>query len=188
LNIKIANLNGNNSARIAVDSAIITILLNFLAFIINSPATINVMLDNRLDIPQLILTKGRNGKLDLSIFFDYKYKWLKKLINKFGGAKIKIINTGWTSIEIEKRQEYPSGAIDYSNPSKYILIDFNKLIPDDKLNGKVYFQLIISSNTTIKSDGEISTEVNCKKVVKLLKSILINIECEKELVMYRELD
>lgn len=194
-NVQIGAFNTNNttsasnSARIAVDSALITILLNLLAFVVNSPAIINIMLDNKLDMTQLaIMEQKRKYRLELSIFFDYRYKWLKKILNKFGGVKVKVVNTGWTSIEVDKRQEYAQGVIDYSNPSKYILIDINKLIPDERLNGKLYFELNVSSNTTIKSDGDITTEVKGGKVFNILKNSLISIQCSKQSILFRELD
>lgn len=187
LNLSIPTLDNNISARIAVDSALITLLINFFAFLINSPATIDVSIRNRIDTAGLIIYNNKPVNLDIQLDYNFRYKWLGKVLLNFGNIRLRIKNTKWTSIDIENRADYDSGIIDFSNPSKYIDINLKDLITEAPGNRKLYFQLIVQSNKNIKMDGEIFATIEGSFLLRMLRNVLIKINPDKESIFYRKL-
>lgn len=187
LNFSIPILESNMSARIAVDSAVVTLLINFFAFLINSPATIDVSIRNRMDTEGLIIYNNKPVNLDIQVNYNFRYKWLGKVLLKFGMIKLHIKNTKWTSIDIENRADYDNGIIDFSNPSKYIDINLKDLITESPGNRKLYFQLIVQSNKEIKRDGEISVSIEGSLGLRMLHNILIKTSADKQSIFYRKL-
>ncbi|MDQ0150028.1 hypothetical protein J2S18_001964 [Eubacterium multiforme] len=177
----------SSTARIAVDSAIITLIFNFIAQSINSPASIKTFFKNRVDLKQLRLRIDKISKVDLEIFVDYKYKLLQTIIRKLDGIiYIVIKNTDWTSITVSDLDQYDY--INYDNPSKEICVDIT-----NKNNKKIYLTLEILSNKSIKNEDYISTDIRVicsKKIYKFfLKKIVIiffDLNFDKQEVVYRK--
>ncbi|MCR1876442.1 hypothetical protein NSA45_11230 [Paraclostridium bifermentans] len=178
------------STKVAIDCAFITLFFNFIAQVVNDPGQINIELRNNSDVDSLQIRSGRKSKIKVYIDIDYKYKWIKKKLETYGGLQLEIINTSWTSIEIDKREEY-GDIIDYTNPSKKIVVDLNNVCLEEQLDGKFYLTLIVESNKTIKSDGVISTKVvqNRTNFVKnLIFNVFIDTTCGCQKLSYREED
>lgn len=165
-----------------------------MAFVVNSPGAINVELNHKRNLDVLVLENGRKGKLDIYVHIDYKYKKLKSILDKLGGIDIAIINTNWTSIDIDKRDEY-GDAINFENPSKAILINASKLLLGKQLDRKFYFQLVLQSNKTITLEDYIEIELRYNqdkkiknRIMKSLVSILIKTSLGKYKVINNQKD
>lgn len=176
------------STRIAVDSAVITIVFMIIAQVFNEPGSINAIFTNRLDVDTLQLRKERTAKIDLNINIDYKYKWLRSMIHRLGGLSLHIINSEWTSLEIDRRDEYGQ-IINYDNPATEVIIDLEEAVRRGDNTRILYLTLCIQPNKFVKNDGKIKTEVRLKNETffnKLLLAIFININCTQQKIVYRE--
>ena len=107
----------------------------------------------------------------------YLVKWL-------GDIGISIINTMWTSLDIDRRDEY-GAMINYDNPSQEILINCNSILDGNK-SAKICLVLYVSSNITVHRSGDIKSslvlisESRHKKILfNFLKELLIDIDLSK---------
>ncbi|MDU4933997.1 MAG: hypothetical protein E6X43_01575 [Peptostreptococcaceae bacterium] len=176
------------STKVAIDCAIITLIFNFIAQVVNDPGKINIALRNNSDVEYLQMRSERRTKIKIYVDINYKHKWIKNKLENYGGLQLEIINTNWTSIEIDKREEY-GDIIDYTNPSKKIVVDLNNVCVEEQLDGKLYLTLLVEPNKTIKSDGVIATKVVQNKtnfIKNLIFNSFIDTTCGCQKISYRE--
>lgn len=142
----------NASVRVAVDSAIVTLLVNVLLSFLSSPIKVEVEARSRQDLEQVLVYCNRGSKIDYTISISSKYKWILNWYYKHGEPILRINNSQNTSLVIDREDEHDN-IIDCSNASQYIDI---KLFHFPQ-SGKIYFTLIVQSNKTIKWDDVIKT-------------------------------
>ena len=152
----------NDSVRVAVDSAIVTLFVNIVLSFFDSPIKIEVEAKSRQDLEQVVTYCNKPVRVDYDISLKYKHKRIMNMYRRFGSPVLRLINTENTSIVIEKEDEYV-GIVDCSNSSKYIDVNISKIAD----SGKLYFTLLIQSNKTIKWDDKIKTELRIGKRRKL---------------------
>jgi hypothetical protein len=66
----------NVSVRVAVDSAIVTLLVNVLLSFLNSPIKVEVEARSRQDLEQILVYCNRGSKIDYTVTIRSKYKWI----------------------------------------------------------------------------------------------------------------
>jgi len=143
----------SDSIRVAVDSAIVTLLVNTLLSIVSAPIKVDVEARSLQDLEQLLISCNRSSKVEYLVKISSKYKWILKWYKKHGMPILRINNSKNTSIVVDREKEYEN-IIDCSNSSKYI--DIN--LANFPLSNKIYFVLAIQSNKTIKWDDTINTD------------------------------
>lgn len=165
VNVSIPKVTTSDSIRVAIDSAIVTLFVNTILMLLNSPIKVEIGTKNRQDIDQVITYCNKVVHVDYSVNINFRYKWIKKHYKKIGNPSVRIINSIYTSIAVDKENEY-SGIINCDNASQFINIDLSKISNSSSVIDKLYFTLAIQSNKTIKWDDVINTEVyiNNKKI------------------------
>lgn len=143
----------SDSIRVAVDSAIVTLFVNIILSILSFPIKVEVETRNRQDLEQVIIYCDRSSKIEYMVKISSKYKRILKWYKKYKNPVLRINNSFNTSIVIDREEEY-GNMIDSSNASKYIDINLSCFPESDK----IYFDLNILSNKTIKWDDVIETE------------------------------
>lgn len=151
----------NESIRVAIDSAIVTLFINVVLSFLNSPIKVEVEARSRQDIEQVLISCNRSSKIEYSVKIISKYKWLLRRCKKYEAPVLRINNSKNTSIAVDKEEEY-GDIIDASNASKHIDIHLSQF-PE---SGKIYFTLAIQSNKTIKWDDAITTDFYIRKSMK----------------------
>lgn len=170
------------TARLAVDSALATLIFNFLSFLVASPGKIKVEFRSKQMIKQVLLKLDKHSKIDIHININYKYELLMRLVRWLGDIKIRISGTQWTSIDIDRKEEYGE-MINYDNPSKEILISCQNILDGNK-SGKVDLLLYVMSNTSVHREGSIQAAlvVDADNVLKrILLKLIIGLAIEGEL-------
>lgn len=151
----------NESIRVAVDSAIVSLFVNTVLSFLSSPIKVEVEARSRQDIEQVLIFCNRSSKVEYSVKIISKYKWLLRLCKKYGTPVLRINNSRNTSIAVDREEEY-GDLIDCSNASRYIDIHLSKFPESDK----IYFTIAIQSNKTIKWDDTIKTDFYIRKSIK----------------------
>lgn len=160
----------SDSVRVAIDSAIVTLFINTILVLLNSPIKVEVESKNRQDLKQVITYCSRQVRVDYSVKVNFRYKWIKKVYQRYWTPCLHIVNSKNTSIAVDKAEEYLD-IISCDNVSKYISIDLTNISNSDMIADKLYFTLDIQSDRTIKWDDVIYTElfINQKKIRGLHK-------------------
>lgn len=181
-NITNLAITSSDSIRVAVDSAIITLLVNFVLSVLNSPIKVEVEAKSRQELDQVVTFCDRHAKIDYQIKLNYKHKLILDMYLRYLNPIIRINNTKNTSLNIDKEDQY-EGIINCSFASKYIDIDLSKL-PN---SGRLYFTLLIQSDKTIKWDDEIKTELHIRNKEKLgIHTIFWQVRKDTIKVVHRE--
>lgn len=144
--------------RVAVDSAIATLVFNFISYILNSPGSISVELTSRRYSSPLIIGSNGKAKIQFTSKIDYKYKKLKKVIEWLGGFYIVILHSDWVSIGVDKASEYGK-RINYENPSEEIIVYCNDFLSKKQLKGRIDLDLVLQCQVTVELQGVITTEL-----------------------------
>lgn len=150
--------NTNNSIRVAIDSSIVTLFVNTILVLLNSPIKVEVNSKDRLDLDQVITYCNRSVKVDYRIKVNFRYKWVKKFYRKYRSPTLQIINSKNTSIAVDKSEEY-TDIINFDNISQYISINLANISNSDDVENNLYFTLAIQSNKSVKWDDAICTKV-----------------------------
>lgn len=172
------------TTRLAVDSALATLIFNFISFLVTAPAKIKVEFESKQRTRQVSLKYNKQSKIDININIDLKYNILMFLFKWLGDINISIINTEWTSIDIDRRDEYGL-MINYDNPSQEILINCKSILDGNK-SGKICLLLCVSPNITVYREGYIkvslvlSSGCEYKKILfNFLKGFIIEVDFSK---------
>lgn len=155
----------SDSIRVAIDSSIVTLFVNTVLVVLNSPIKVEIKSKDRQDLEQVITYCNKPVYIDYSIQVNFRYKWVKKIYKRYGKPSLHIVNSKNTSIVVDKSEEY-SDIINCDNSSQYINIDLTNISNADMAMDKLYFTVAIQSDKTIKWDDVIYTEVfiNQKKL------------------------
>lgn len=168
LNVNNTNISNNASIRVAIDSAIVTLLINIMLEIFYSPVKININIDTEQNLKQVITYCKKAVHLKVIIEIDFGRKWIKKLYKKYGGLYLNIKNTVNTSIAVNKEDEY-IGIIDCSNASKYIQVNLTEFSNSFATLDKLYIDLLVQSDKTTNWNDYISIELLMKNnILKLI--------------------
>ena len=169
------------TTRLALDSALATLIFNFLSFLVASPGKIKVEFKSKQKTKQVSLKFNKQSKIDININIDLKYDILLYLVKWIGDLNISIVNTGWTSIDIDRRDEYGE-MINYDNPSQRVLINCKSILDGNK-SGSICLMLYVSPNITVHREGNIRAVLvldsrnKFKKIIlNLLKGLAIEVD------------
>lgn len=143
----------SDSIRVAVDSAIVTLLVNTLLSFLSSPIKVEIEAKSRQDLEQVLVYCNRNSKIDYMVKVSSEHRWMLEWYKKYKEPVLRINNTINTSMALDREEEYEN-VIDCSNASKYIDVHI-KYFPE---SGKIYFTLFLQSDKTIKWDDVIKTD------------------------------
>lgn len=168
-----------NSIRIPIDTALFVLCFNLLISVFKQPAYIKISMKNRDKTPITIIplgTVGKSKKIDMEIKINYKWIWLKRLIQKFGGI-VKIYNTDWTSLQIDNLDAFDNNAINDVFSKEYIIIHLDKLMGVAEKMSEVDITCIVTSNVSSPRNGTIvvSLEFKRKIVGWLCKNLFFDI-------------
>lgn len=158
LNVSNSIVTTSDSIRVAIDSAIVTLFVNTILVMLNSPIKVTIESRNRQDLEQVITYCDRPVYVDYNVQVNFRYKWVKKLYKRFWKPCLYILNSKDTSIVIDKIEEY-SDIINCDNASKHIKVDLTNISNSGKAMDKLYFTLGIQSNKTKKWDDVIEAKV-----------------------------
>lgn len=171
------------SARVAVDSAILTLLVNTLLYWVSTPIDVSIDIRSSKDLYEIETFCNRSVRASCAIKVDFKRKIYKYLFWKKSLVHLRILNTDCTSIVVDKVSEY-EGIIDDSKLSKYVDIDLTKLSPTPSIKDTLYMNLYIMSDKSIKWDREISIELKTSN--KASRMLWRANECKIKLVHREE--
>lgn len=144
----------SDETKVAIDSAIVTLITDIILFIANSPITLDIKTRNYQDLDEVITYRDRPVHIEYIIVRTSRANWIKRLYYRLGKPTLRILNSRYTTIVLDKEKEY-EGSINSDNSSKYIEIDLTQLSDA----GSSYFKLSIMSNKSIKWDDEIRIEL-----------------------------
>lgn len=179
-------LQENKAIRVAIDSAIITLIINLVTELLNSAVNISVDSISLRDINEVQTYMDKPVKVQCNISVDYKNKFIEKLCNNHFNIMLHIKNSNFTSIDIDKSEEYDY-CVNCENSSKEIIINLNKISNSDKNFVRGYFVLAIMSNKSIKISDYITYEIDfTNRIINKLKNLLFNINAKSINVIHRE--
>ena len=158
LKIRIENLTEFSSTSVAVDSAFITLILNTAIQCLASPIKVEIGIENPRGLSELEVDCQRASYLNFILKVDYRNKILKKVFGSNKPAYLKICNTDYTAIEIDRKEQY-DGILKISDDCKEVKVDLNKIVSFGEKDGKLYFRLAFVSNKTIRWEGKIHPEL-----------------------------
>ena len=158
LDIQNISILDSESIRVAIDSAIVTLIVNTVLVLLNSPIKVEIEARNSQDMEQVVTYCKKAVKINYSIRINFRYKYLKKIYRKYGQVFLQIKNSPYTSIAIDKEDEY-GRILDTNTASKYINIDILNISESSIVEDKLYIILEVVSNKTIKWDSKITTEI-----------------------------
>lgn len=168
LEINNTNISDNASIRVAIDSSIVTLLINIVLEIFHSPVKVDVNINTEQNLEPVITYCDRTVHLKFIIEIDFGRKWIKKLYKKYGGLYLNITNSNNTSIAVDKEDEY-IGIIDSNNASKYIQVNLTEFSNSYATLDKLYIDLLVQSDKTKNWNDYISVELLKKnKILKLI--------------------
>lgn len=158
-NITNAVISNNPSIKVAIDSAIVTLVLNLIFEFFGSPVHIRV-LSRSSDNTDIVVLKGDKGRLIYyNVEIDYRKPFYRRLFDRNGGVVLRIYNTQWTSIQIDNETQYGQ-VVDSGNSSKYIDINLGKISQHSKkMYEKLYLRLTVSLKKDVDLNDEIISEV-----------------------------
>lgn len=125
---------------------------------------VNTKIRNMDRTKELLLRNNRPKKLEFTIQIKYAFKWVKKIINKFGKIELVIsIPQGLKGIIVNKR-DLNYGALNDISERGQFKLDINKLLDEVKEN-EIYVLIEVESKAVYNLNKPIDINVNmsCKK-------------------------
>lgn len=185
LNISNSTIINNPSIRVAIDSAIITLFINFFMEVLNYIVKINIDSRSPVDMNEIQTYTDKPIHVQCNVLIDYKKKSIKKLCDNHCNIILKIKNSTFTTIVIDRAEEY-GDCINSENSSKEIKVNLNKISNSDKNFVKAYFTLVIMSNKSIKVSDYITYDISFEnKFMNILKKLFVSIEAESINVIHK---
>lgn len=184
------------NSKTSIDIAIFILLAELFIMIFKKPGEFRIGIRNRDRTDRTIIPLGTvqsNKRLTIEINIDFKWLWLKKLLNYLGGLSFRIYNTDWTSIEINHASDYKKEAIDTNSSSEYIEFNLIQMMGIKEKRNTIYIDSKIISNSLSARNGTLHTELVCKGnnmlkniVIKLIKLLFFNKETTEHKILSRE--
>lgn len=175
----------NSSTRVAVDSAIIALLVNLILLISNKPVKISGSLKTKNYTDKVIISldsRKAQSKAELELKVDYKFKPFKWILLKIGGTSLIIHNTDFTSMQIENKSSRLKDASTMIS-SKELQIKLESSVQERYCSGESRLTFILEPDVSETEYGKITTEIRPlvdknRKIAyiwsKLICSILIS--------------
>lgn len=151
----------NPDTRVAVDSALITLIVNVLMLFLNKPVSVTgtIKTKNYTDTVIINLDSMRvKSKAELELNVDYKFKPLKRFLNKIGGTSLIIHNTDFTSMQIESRSPRLERAATMLS-SKELQIKLESSVQQRYCSGDSRLIFILEPDVSETECGKITTEI-----------------------------
>lgn len=159
LNITNSGITTSPSIKVAIDSAIVTLLMNLIFDFFGSPVHIRVLSRSSDNTDITILKKDKGSMIYYNIEIDYRKAVYRKFFEKIGGVVLRIHTTKWTSLQIDNEGQYGQ-VVDSSKASKYIDINLGRISQHPKRTcEKLYLRLIVSAKKNVDLDDEIESEI-----------------------------
>ena len=82
LDIQNISILDSESIRVAIDSAIVTLIVNTVLVLLNSPIKVEIEARNSQDMEQVVTYCKKAVKINYSIKINFRYKYLKKIFTQ----------------------------------------------------------------------------------------------------------
>ena len=151
----------NSSTRVAVDSAIIALIVNLVLLIANKPVKISGSLKTKNYTDKVIISldsRKAQSKAELELKVDYKFKLFKWILLKIGGTSLIIHNTDFTSMQIENRSSRLQGASTMLS-SKELQIKLESSVQERYCSGDSRLTFTLEPDVSETEYGKITTEI-----------------------------
>lgn len=160
-NVNLISAINDSSTRVAVDSALIALVVNLILLIVNKPVKISGSLRTKNYTDAVIISldsRKRQSKAELELKVDYKFKLFKWALLKIGGTSLIIHNTDFTSMQIESRSSRLQRASTMLS-SKELQIKLESSVQQRYCSGNSRLTFILEPDVSETERGKITTEI-----------------------------
>lgn len=178
----------DSSTRVAVDSAIIALIVNVILLIANKPVKISGSLKPKNYTDKVIISldsRKVRSKAELELKVDYKFKLFKWILLKIGGTSLIIHNTDFTSMQIENRSSRLNGASTMIS-SKELQIKLESSVQERYCSGDSRLIFTLEPDVSETECGKITTEIRPlvdknRKIAYMWSKIICSILISKKI-------
>lgn len=151
----------NPDTRVAVDSALITVIVDLLMLLLNKPVSVSGTIKTKNYTDTVIInldSRKAKSKAELELSVDYKFKLFKYFLNCIGGTSLIIHNTDFTSMQIESRSSRLERASTMLS-SKELQIKLESSVQQRYCSGDSRLTFILEPDVSETECGKITTEI-----------------------------
>lgn len=183
----ISSLN-DSATRVAVDSALISLIINLLLLVLNKPIKISGSFKSINSLEAVLIdldSRKCMSTAELELNIDYRYKWIKKALIVIGGTSLIIHNTDFTTMQIKERSPRLKNSSSMIS-SKELRIKLEDSVQERYCKGKGRISFILEPDVDNTEEGSITTEIRPlidrnKKFRYYLSKIIYKILIEKNI-------
>ena len=144
------------STRVAIDAAIVNILVNLFVAFLGQPLIVRVDISNPQNLSEIQTSTKRPTKLQYTINVYFRNKFFKYIYEK-ANIKLRILCDEKISMAVDKEEEY--SWINSKNSSKFIDINLCDMLGEEDIQGTSYLQLAILSNKSVQWDSNLTCKL-----------------------------
>lgn len=158
----------STSAKIAVDTAILNLILNVIILKGLNLIKVTVNISNRDRTPQLFIPINREKTkiVEIKVQVDYKWNWIKKLIKILGGSVIEIYIPENINYQVKNKSDFNCHSLEDMNRPMYIALNLERALDIKESSKEMYLLLEVTAeseyliNKSIQTDFSIGSKVN----------------------------
>lgn len=166
------------SAQVAIDTAILNLLLNLVLLKVLNLIKVTINISNKDRTPQLFIpiNEEKTKAVEISIIVDYKYNWIKNFIKFLGGSMLEIYIPENINYQVKNKRDFNCNSLADMDRDRYISLNLERALDIKESNKEIYLLLEVTAtseylvNKSINTDFSIASKVN---IVKKLGFMII---------------
>lgn len=186
-NKNIISVLGESGVRVAVDSAILSILSSLILIILNNPVKVKGVIEPNHDLDKILIdlnSTRSNVKFHIKLDVNYRFNCIKNFIKLLGGTKLIIYNTDFTTMQKSACSTRLRDARMIS--SKEFQIPLECSVQENDSRGRSKITCILAPDTHVTETGNLKSELmplidRDKKIRYSILSFICKVLIEKDI-------
>lgn len=185
------------STQIAIDTALLNMLINLIFLKLVNVVSVYVNIKNNERTKELFLPvkKPKTKNVEICIRVNYKFLWLKKLCLKLGGTYIFIHVPEKINYAIKNAEDFNAGSINDTDEQYLIKLNLCRCLDRNEVRKDIYLSLSLSAKSTYVNDYAIITSLICadgtgsirKSIAYFITYLLSDINLDKHVIRARDI-
>lgn len=174
LNPKIINNLNSISAKVALDTAILNLIMNLIILKLLNLIRITVKISNKDRTPELYIPINRiqTKTLEFNIQVNYNFNWIKKLIKWLGSNVLEIYIPDKLIYQVKNKKDFKGNSIRDKDTKGLIKVNLEECLDIKETNKEIFLLLEITSTSQYLVNKSICTIISSDTSNKIKKFIL----------------